>query len=70
MESHNQRGEVSIHREIESSWTTNHLIVTEMIKKTLGVTVADKKDTSERIVWLKGQICIPLGKKKKRMRLT
>jgi len=56
LENHDQKEEVSTHRGIENSWITNHLTVTEMIKETLGVMVADKKGISEKIAWQKGQI--------------
>src|SRR6266498_3390646 len=56
LENHDQRGEVSTHRGIESSWTTNHLTVTEMTKGTLDAMVADKKGISERTAWQKVQI--------------
>src|SRR6266498_1295260 len=51
-----QKGEVLTHRGIENSWITNHLIVTEMTKETLGAMVVGRKGISERIAWQKDRI--------------
>ena len=53
MENPDQKGEVLTHRGTENSWITNHLIVTEMIKETLGAMVVGRKGISERIAWQK-----------------
>jgi len=49
LKNYDQRKEALTHHGIESSWITNHLTVTEMIRRILGVTVVDKKDTLEKI---------------------